>query len=89
MRKLATPILVPGGLTAGGIPASAQSQPETSRRDEMNSGRQPLQIKVFFVLILAALMTAGENDATRRIVELGDQRINPAVPELMSPTCGA
>ena len=60
MRKLATPILVPGGLTAaGGIPASARSQPETSRRDEMNSGRQPLRIKVFFVLILAALMTAG------------------------------
>jgi len=60
MRELATPILAPGGLTAaGGIPASAQSQPETSRRDEMNSGRQPLRIKVFFVLILAALMTAG------------------------------
>jgi len=60
MRKVATLILVPGGLTAaGGIAASAQSQPETSRRDEMNSGRQPLPIKVFFVLILAALMTAG------------------------------
>jgi hypothetical protein len=59
MRKLATPILVPGGLTAGGIPASGRSQPETSRRDEMNAVRQPLPIKVFFVLILAALMTAG------------------------------
>jgi hypothetical protein len=55
----------------------------------MNSGRQPLRIEVFFVLILAALKTAGENDATKRRVELGDQRINPAVPELMSPTRGA
>src|SRR5262249_36734913 len=60
MRNLATLILFPKGLTAAGvIPASAKSQPETSRRDEMNSGRQPLRIKVFFVLILAALMAAG------------------------------
>jgi hypothetical protein len=60
MLKFATLIHVPGGLrAAGGIPASARSQPETSRRNEMNSGRQPLRVKVFFVLILAALMTAG------------------------------
>ena len=45
-------------LAAGGIPASTRYQPETSRRKEMNPGRQPLRIKVFFVLILAALMTA-------------------------------
>jgi hypothetical protein len=57
MRKLAA--LIGSLIAAGGIPASAQSQPETSRRDEMNSGRQPLRIKVFLVLILAALMTAG------------------------------
>ena len=38
---------------------SLDSQPETSRRDEVNPGRQPLRVKLFFVLIMAALMTAG------------------------------
>jgi hypothetical protein len=60
MRKLTALNQLAGSLiTADGTRASVQGQMETSGRDVMNSGRQPLRIKVFFVLIVAALMTAG------------------------------